>query len=32
VKICPKDIPLTESIADVNRQAIRQSIVGWLFG
>jgi succinate dehydrogenase / fumarate reductase iron-sulfur subunit len=32
VKICPKGIPLTESIADVNRQAIRQSIVGWLFG
>ncbi len=32
VKICPKDIPLTESIAEVNRQAIRQAILGWLIG
>ena len=32
VKICPKDIPLTESIAQVNRQAIKQAILGWLFG
>ncbi len=32
VKICPKDIPLTESIAEVNRQAIKQALFGWLFG
>jgi succinate dehydrogenase / fumarate reductase iron-sulfur subunit len=32
VKICPKDIPLTESIAEVNRQAIKQAIFGWLMG
>ncbi len=32
VKVCPKDIPLTESIAEVNRQAIRQAIFGWLLG
>lgn len=32
VKVCPKEIPLTESIAEVNRQAIRQAVVGWLFG
>jgi succinate dehydrogenase / fumarate reductase iron-sulfur subunit len=32
VKICPKQIPLTESIADVNRQSLRQAIVGWLVG
>jgi succinate dehydrogenase / fumarate reductase iron-sulfur subunit len=32
VQICPKDIPLTESIADVNRQAIKQAIFGWLMG
>ena len=32
VKICPKAIPLTESIADVNRQAIRQALLGWLLG
>ena len=32
VKACPKDIPLTESIAEVNRQAIRQAIFGWLLG
>src|SRR5438128_9490898 len=32
VKICPKDIPLTESIAEVNRQAIKQALLGWLFG
>ncbi len=32
VKACPKGIPLTESIAEVNRQAIKQAILGWLFG
>ncbi len=32
VEICPKDIPLTESIAEVNRQAIKQALLGWLFG
>ncbi len=32
VKVCPKEIPLTESIAEVNRQAIRQAVFGWLLG
>lgn len=32
VKVCPKEIPLTQSIAEVNRQAIRQAVVGWLLG
>ncbi|HKO05468.1 MAG TPA: succinate dehydrogenase iron-sulfur subunit [Candidatus Acidoferrales bacterium] len=32
VQVCPKQIPLTESIAEVNRQAIRQAILGWLVG
>ncbi len=32
VEVCPKEIPLTESIAEVNRQAIRQAILGWLVG
>lgn len=32
VKICPKGIPLTESIAEVNRQAIWQGTFGWLLG
>jgi len=32
VRICPKNIPLTESIAEVNRQAIKQAILGWLWG
>jgi succinate dehydrogenase / fumarate reductase, iron-sulfur subunit len=32
VKACPKDIPLTESIAEVNREAWKQSLLGWLFG
>jgi succinate dehydrogenase / fumarate reductase iron-sulfur subunit len=32
VEICPKDIPLTQSIAEVNRQAIKQGILGWLMG
>jgi succinate dehydrogenase / fumarate reductase iron-sulfur subunit len=32
VEVCPKEIPLTESIAEVNRQAIHQAIFGWLTG
>ena len=32
IRVCPKDIPLTESIAEVNRQAIKQAVLGWLFG
>lgn len=32
VRACPKQIPLTESIAEVNRQAIKQALVGWLIG
>lgn len=32
VKACPKDIPLTESIATVNREAWKQSLLGWLLG
>jgi succinate dehydrogenase / fumarate reductase iron-sulfur subunit len=32
VKACPKGIPLTESIAAVNREAWKQSLLGWLIG
>jgi len=32
VQACPKQIPLTESIADVNREAWKQSLLGWLLG
>ena len=32
VKACPKDISLTESIAAVNREAWKQSLLGWLLG
>jgi len=32
VVACPKDIPLTESIAEVNRQAWKQAMLGWLLG
>ena len=32
VKACPKDIPLTESLAEMNRQAWKQALVGWLIG
>lgn len=32
VKVCPKEIPLTESIADINRQTTWQGILGWLKG
>jgi succinate dehydrogenase / fumarate reductase iron-sulfur subunit len=32
VNICPKSIPLTESIAQVNRDAIKHAVFGWLMG
>ena len=32
VKACPKEIPLTESIAEVNRQAWKQALLGWFIG
>jgi succinate dehydrogenase / fumarate reductase iron-sulfur subunit len=32
VKICPKGIQLTESIAEVNRDAIKHAVFGWLMG
>jgi succinate dehydrogenase / fumarate reductase, iron-sulfur subunit len=32
VKACPKGIPLTESLAEVNRQAWKQSLLGWFVG
>jgi hypothetical protein len=32
VEACPKDIPLTESLAEVNREAWKQSLLGWLLG
>ncbi len=32
VQICPKAIPLTESIAEVNRHSMKQAIKGWLLG
>jgi succinate dehydrogenase / fumarate reductase, iron-sulfur subunit len=32
VAACPKNIPLTESIAEVNRQAWKQAMLGWLLG
>ncbi len=32
VAACPKNIPLTESIAEVNRQAWKQAMFGWLLG
>lgn len=32
VHACPKSIPLTESIAQVNRDSIRHTVVDWLFG
>lgn len=31
VKACPKNIPLTESNNDVNRQALRDAVFGWIF-
>jgi succinate dehydrogenase / fumarate reductase, iron-sulfur subunit len=32
VKACPKGIPLTESIAEMNREAWKQALLGWLLG
>lgn len=32
VQACPKEIPLTESIAEMNRQAWKQTLLGWLMG
>jgi succinate dehydrogenase / fumarate reductase iron-sulfur subunit len=32
VKACPKEIPLTESIAEMNRAAWKQALLGWLLG
>src|SRR6202171_1532576 len=32
VKACPKEIPLTESLSEINRQAWKQALFGWLVG
>src|ERR1700730_3982796 len=32
VVVCPKGIPLTESLAEINREAWKQSLFGWLAG
>src|SRR5256885_286395 len=32
VEICPKGIPLTESLAEINREAWKQALLGWLIG
>jgi len=32
VRACPKEIPLTESLADINREAWKQALLGWLIG
>ncbi len=32
VRICPKTIPLTESIAEVSRATIKHGIIDWLMG
>src|SRR5215470_384477 len=32
VAACPKEIPLTESLAEINRQAWKQALLGWLIG
>jgi succinate dehydrogenase iron-sulfur subunit len=32
VKVCPKGIPLTESLADINGQVLRHAIRSWLRG
>jgi len=32
VKACPKEIPLTESLAEINRQAWKQALLGWIIG
>jgi succinate dehydrogenase / fumarate reductase iron-sulfur subunit len=30
VEVCPKDIPLVDSIADVSRQTTKHMLFGWL--
>ena len=30
VEVCPKEIPLVDSIADVSRQVTKQMLFGWL--
>ena len=30
VQVCPKDIPLTKAIAEVNREVIKEAFKGWL--
>jgi succinate dehydrogenase / fumarate reductase iron-sulfur subunit len=30
VQVCPKDIPLTRAIAEVNREVIKEAFKGWL--
>jgi succinate dehydrogenase / fumarate reductase iron-sulfur subunit len=32
VKACPKEIPLTESLAEINRAAWKQALRRWLIG
>jgi succinate dehydrogenase / fumarate reductase, iron-sulfur subunit len=32
VKASPRDIPSTESLAEMNRTAWKQALVGWLIG
>ena len=32
VKACPKGIPLTESLAEINREAWKLALFGWLVG
>jgi succinate dehydrogenase / fumarate reductase iron-sulfur subunit len=32
VNACPKEIPLTESLAEINRAAWKQALLGWLIG
>jgi succinate dehydrogenase / fumarate reductase iron-sulfur subunit len=32
VHACPKNIPLTESIAEMNREVWKQALLGWLVG
>jgi succinate dehydrogenase / fumarate reductase iron-sulfur subunit len=30
VEVCPKEIPLVDSIADVSRQTTKHALFGWL--
>jgi succinate dehydrogenase / fumarate reductase iron-sulfur subunit len=32
VKVCPKGIPLTESIAVMGRETLKRALFGWLLG